>query len=79
MFAMRKRISSSSRGPVASISGGIMGDETIESYYFSSECEAYIVEIYHDRFLGEDEVSTRAGCSLLDSGPHLLILSTRPA
>jgi len=36
-----------------------MGDETIESYYFCSQCEVYTVEIYHDRFLGEDEVSIR--------------------
>lgn len=41
---------------VASISGSIMGDEYIESYYFCSQCEVYTVEIYHDRFLGEDEV-----------------------
>ena len=44
---------------VASVSGSIMGDETIESYYFCSPCEVYTVEIYHDRFLGEDEVSIR--------------------
>jgi len=41
---------------VVSISGSIMGDEYIESYYFCSQCEVYTVEIYHDRFLGEDEV-----------------------
>jgi len=46
-------------GWVASISGSIMGDEYIESYYFCSQCEVYTVEIYHDRFLGEDEVSIR--------------------
>ena len=46
-------------GPVASISGSIMGDEYVESYYFCDRCEVYTVEIYHDRFLGEDEVSVR--------------------
>lgn len=46
-------------GPVASISGGIMGDEYIESFYFCSACQVYTVEIYHDRFLGEEEISVR--------------------
>ncbi len=45
--------------PVASISGSIMGDEYIESYYFCEQCELYTVEIYHDRFLGEDEISVK--------------------
>jgi len=44
---------------VTSISGSIMGDEYIESYYFCNQCEVYTVEIYHDRFLGEDEVFVR--------------------
>ena len=30
-----------------------------KTYYFCSQCEVYTVEIYHDRFLGEDEVSIR--------------------
>ena len=44
---------------VASISGGIMGDEYIESYYFCNQCQVYTVEVYHDRFLGEEEISVR--------------------
>jgi len=48
---------------VASISGSIMGDEYTESYYFCNRCEVYTVEIYHDRFLGEDEVSIRGPVS----------------
>jgi hypothetical protein len=50
-------------GRVASISCSIMGDEYIESYYFCPQCEVYTVEIYYDRFLGEDEVSTRVPVS----------------
>jgi len=50
-------------GRVASISGSIMGDEYSDSYYFCSQCEVYTVEIYHDRFLGEDEVSMRGPVS----------------
>jgi len=44
---------------IASISGGIMGDEYIESYYFCNQCQVYTVEVYHDRFLGEEEISVR--------------------
>ncbi|MDI6771974.1 MAG: hypothetical protein QME77_05230 [bacterium] len=44
---------------MASISGGIMGDEYIESYFLCSSCGVYTVEIYHDRFLGEDSVFVR--------------------
>jgi hypothetical protein len=44
---------------VASISSSIMGDEYIESYYFCNQCEVYTVGIYHDRFLGDDEVFVR--------------------
>ena len=44
---------------VASISGGIMGDEYIESYYFCKPCGVYTVEVYHDRYLGDEDVSVR--------------------
>jgi hypothetical protein len=36
-----------------------MGDEYTESYYFCSRCGVYTVEIYYDRFLGDEEVSQR--------------------
>jgi hypothetical protein len=45
--------------PVASISGSIMGDEYIDSYFFCSRCQVYTVEVYHDRFLGEEEIFFR--------------------
>src|SRR5512137_76845 len=48
---------------LASISGSVMGDEYTDSYYFCSQCEVYTVEIYHDRFLGEDDVSIRGPVS----------------
>lgn len=44
-------------GRIASISGGIMGDEYTDSYYFCGRCQVYTVKVYHDRFLGEDDVS----------------------
>jgi len=44
---------------VASICGSIMGDETIETFYYCEACGVYSVEVYRDRFLGEDEVRAR--------------------
>jgi hypothetical protein len=49
--------------PVASISGSIMGDEYTESFFFCSQCDVYTVEIYHDRFLGDDDVFVRGPIS----------------
>jgi hypothetical protein len=48
---------------VASVSGSIMGDEQIESYFFCHQCGVYTVEVYCDRFLGEEEVSARGPIS----------------
>jgi len=44
-------------GRVASISGSILGDECIESYYFCDRCGVYTVEIYWDMFSGGESVS----------------------
>ena len=44
---------------MASISGSIMGDEYTESYFLCNHCGVYTLEIYHDRFSGEDDVSVR--------------------
>jgi hypothetical protein len=43
----------------AAISGSIMGDEVTEVYYFCPACRVYTVEVCRDRFLGEEEDSTR--------------------
>ncbi|MFO8010563.1 MAG: hypothetical protein R6U89_07100 [Dehalococcoidia bacterium] len=45
--------------PTASISGSIMGDEYTESYFFCEGCQEYTVQIWRDRFCGEDSVSIR--------------------
>ena len=50
-------------GPVASISGSILGDECIESYYFCGQCAVYTVEIYWDIFSGEESVSVNGPIS----------------
>jgi hypothetical protein len=49
--------------PVASISGSIMGDEQVESYFFCGNCGVYTVEVYYDQFLNEDEVTLRGPVS----------------
>ena len=42
---------------VASISGSVMGDEYIDSFYFCSDCEVYTKEAYRDSFSGSDSSS----------------------
>lgn len=59
--------------PVASISGSIMGDEQTESYFFCRLCGVYTVEVYYDRFLGEDEVTVR-GPLLKEQGDEKVAL-----
>lgn len=48
---------------MASISGGIMGDEYTESYFLCGDCDVYTVEVHHDRFLGEESVFVRGPVS----------------
>ncbi|MFH0872696.1 MAG: hypothetical protein V1878_09455 [bacterium] len=40
----------------ASISGSIMGDEYTESYFLCEACQTYTVQIWRERFCGEDSV-----------------------
>ena len=48
---------------VASISGSILGDECIESYFLCTQCGFYTVEVFWDLFSGEESVSTRGPLS----------------
>jgi hypothetical protein len=54
-----RELSGEEGGRVASISGGIMGDECVETYYFCKPCGVYTVEVYWDCFMGGEEVSLR--------------------
>lgn len=63
---------------VASISGGIMGDEYIESYVFCNDCGVYTVEIYHDRFMGEDDISVRGPVSKPDGDEKIKLIRQCP-
>ncbi len=60
--------------PAASISGGIMGDEYIESFYFCNRCQVYTVEVVHDRFLGEEEVSSRGPVSKSEGDAKIALI-----
>ena len=40
---------------LSAISGEVMGDEYIDSYFLCPDCDVYTREIYHDRFCGPDE------------------------
>ena len=63
---------------VASISGSIMGDEYIETYFFCNNCGVYTVEIYHDRFLGEDEISVRGPLSKSEGDEKVKLIQQCP-
>jgi hypothetical protein len=43
----------------AAISGGIMGDEYTESYFYCERCGAYTVEVCYEPFMGDEEVTYR--------------------
>jgi len=65
-------------GPVASISGSIMGDECIESYYFCKVCGVYTVEVYWDCFLGDEEVSIRGPVSKEEGDKKIRLIGECP-
>lgn len=65
-------------GFMASISGSVMGDEDIESYYFCDRCGQYTVEFYHDRFLGESEISIRGPISKADGDAQVELIKKCP-
>ena len=44
-------------GRVASISGGIMGDEYTETYYLCAQCGVYTVEVVYEPFMGDERIS----------------------
>jgi hypothetical protein len=61
-------------GLVASISGGIIGDEYTHSYYFCPDCNVYTVEVYHDRFLAEGESSLRGPLSKAEGDENVRLI-----
>lgn len=59
---------------VASISASIMGNETTETYYFCRKCEVYTLEIYRDRFLGEDSVTIQGPMAKADGDKQVQLI-----
>jgi hypothetical protein len=64
--------------PVASISGGIMGDEYTESYYFCAGCGVYTVEVVHDRFSGEESVFSRGPVEKAEGDARVRLIGRCP-
>ena len=60
---------------VVSISGGVMGDEYIESLYYCNKCECYTVEVYRDRFDGPDSEFIRGPLSRKDGEALVTLIS----
>ena len=60
--------------PAASICGGVMGDEYIESWYFCASCGVYTKEIYHDRFCGEPSVLTSGPVAKADGDAQVALI-----
>ena len=59
----------------ASISGSIMGDEYVETYFYCKDCEVYTIEIYHDRFLGEDDIRIQGPVSKIHGDEKIKIIN----
>ncbi len=62
----------------ASISGGVMGDEYTDSYFLCGGCGAYTVEVHRDRFLGEEESSTRGPLSRAEGDARVELIGRCP-
>ncbi len=60
--------------PAASMSGGVMGDEYIESWYWCASCGVYTKEIYHDRFCGEPSVLVSGPISKEDGDAQVALI-----
>ena len=60
---------------MASISGGIMGDEYTDSYFFCTNCNVYTVEVYYDRFLGEGESSLKGPISKDEGDKYVRLIA----
>ena len=65
-------------GYMASISGSIMGDEYIETSYYCDRCGQYTVEVYHDRFLGEEDISVRGPLSKAEGDAQVELIKKCP-
>jgi hypothetical protein len=58
----------------AVISGSIMGDEYVESYFFCDDCQVYTVEIYRDKFSGPEQISMNGPLSKKEGDKKISII-----
>jgi hypothetical protein len=65
-------------GPVASISGGIMGDEYTDSYFYCRDCGVYTVEVIYDAFLGEGTSALRGPLSRTQGDEDVRLIRACP-
>ncbi|RLB81111.1 MAG: hypothetical protein DRH15_06985 [Deltaproteobacteria bacterium] len=65
-------------GSVPYISASIIGDEYTESYYLCPDCRVYTVEIYRDRFSGEDTISLAGPISESEGRAKIEIIKQCP-
>ncbi len=65
----------SGKNVIASISGSIMGDELIETFFHCPECDAYTLEICHDRFCGETTTRIEGPYSLADIEDKIALIN----
>ena len=65
--------------PVISISGSIMGDEYIDSYYYCTKCRVYTLEKLHDRFFGEQSIRTSGPLTKAEGEARVTLIKTCPS
>ena len=59
---------------VASISGGIQGDECTETYLFCERCGVYTVEVFWDCFDGSESSSLRGPVAKADGDAKVALI-----
>jgi hypothetical protein len=62
------------------MSGGVMGDEYTESWCFCAACQVYTLEVWRERFCGEDSVNVHGPISKAvgDASVKLIQSCTKP-
>jgi hypothetical protein len=59
---------------VASISGSIMGDAYMDTWYLCPACDCYTIDSCHDRFLAEDETKMQGPLSRSEGDRWIAII-----
>jgi len=63
---------------IASISGEMMGDEYTETYFLCPVCGVYTMELYHDRFLDEENISFHGPFSRVEGDEKVALIRKCP-